>query len=268
MGTEDETDQIIEIAAAVCDILPNGMARVVSCYHALIKPMHPRIHNILPPGVLSHQTKLVWPKITALRLQKQPVDVEWDLPEFHHKGFASANWMLAVPLPDAISGFLDFWRANPKAAWIGQNPDFDLRFIRRDVRRCLFKMPVYPEVDYHTFDLASRILPLVLRDELPGVGLKHSRKWAGVPGEQTHRAMGDVQDAIAVWNALALYDHGLPPRFVDQRELQGDRWEQYHPGYNPVSFVLPDYEPGPEDMRIAPLNLIPDPFVPGSGDMG
>lgn len=257
MGTDDESDQIIEIGAAVCTLLPNQLARIDDMFHALIKPMHERMHGYLPVGVTSHQTKLVWPAPGTERYRvapKVPVDVEWDLPEFHHKGFASANWGLAIPLNIALDSFLMFWRKNNTAAWIGQNPDFDLRFLRRDARRCGFRWPTHPEVDYHTFDTASRMLPLTLRNELPGVGLKHSRAWAGVPGEQSHRAMGDVQDEIAVWNALALYDHGIPPSYVHQHELDGDGWRDV------TNHVFQSKEAGGFDIMPG--------FLPGSEDMG
>lgn len=246
------SDQLIEIAAAVCDILPNQMARITHTYHSLILPMHERIHPFMPTGIRSDHTKLIWPAPSTERARvapKVPVGVEWDLPDYHKAGFASANWILAKPLNVAMDQFITFRLQHADAAWTGQNPTYDWDQLSYNAEACGHVWPEHPEVkvDYHTFDIASRMLPLILRNELPGVGLKHSRAWAGVPGEQSHRAMGDVQDAVAVWNALALYDHGLPPRYVDQRELEGEGWRDV---------TSPDNE------------LLDSAFLPGSEDMG
>lgn len=175
-GLDPERDQVIEIAAAVVTIGYGNQAVIEAEYHALIRPVVP-------------------------------------LSDFTAEHFKGETWESAVPPGVAIARLLDLWRAHPGSAWIGQNPKFDWSFLRplaayherptvTEVIRKSCKWPEHPEVDYHTFDLASMMLPIVLSGECDGVSLRNSRGWAGLTGPQQHRAPGDVSDMIHVWNAI------------------------------------------------------------------
>jgi len=82
----------------------------------------------------------------------------------------------------------------------GQNVNFDLRFLESVTK----KMGIVgiENIDYHRFDLASAAVFLQLQGDIPGVSLKHLRKWAGLTGEQAHRAAQDVTDEIAVFRKM------------------------------------------------------------------
>lgn len=47
-------------------------------------------------------------------------------------------------------------------------------------------------------DVGSLCLPLYLKKEVRGTGLRHLRAWAGCEGEQSHTALDDVADTIEV----------------------------------------------------------------------
>jgi DNA polymerase-3 subunit epsilon len=81
----------------------------------------------------------------------------------------------------------------------GQNPHFDLGFLIGAHTDAGLPMP---KLDYHTIDTGSMVIPLVMAGVIPGMGLRHSRRWAGQSGEQSHRAMGDVLDCIAVFRRV------------------------------------------------------------------
>lgn len=181
-GLNPDSDQVIEIAASVCNIGPHGEAILETEYHALIRPM------------------------VAMS-------------EFSARNFAAETWDGAVSEPVAVARLLNLWRES-KATWIGQNPvKFDWAFLQRSAAywhlatcddpklRAALQWPDSPDVDYHVFDLASMMLPIVNAGECEGVSLRNSRIWAGLTGTQTHRAQGDVSDMIRVYNAIQEREH-------------------------------------------------------------
>jgi len=115
--------------------------------------------------------------------------------------FSKVNFGNALDLDLAVAGLFRRWRESG-GAWIGQNPDFDRGMLRPAARSCGVPWPHKPEVDYHVFDVASMMLPYLVRGEVGGVGLKTTRVWAGCQGEQSHRAMGDVRDTIRVFSKI------------------------------------------------------------------
>lgn len=85
------------------------------------------------------------------------------------------------------------------ATLAGQNPHFDLGFLREAYESCNggLGMP-FPPLDYHTIDTGSMVIPLVFAGVLDTMSLKSGRIWAGGTGAQAHRAMADVLDSIQV----------------------------------------------------------------------
>jgi DNA polymerase III subunit epsilon len=86
------------------------------------------------------------------------------------------------------------------AAFAGQNPGFDRGFIRAtyaviDLNTGKPRVD-FPAMDYHLIDVASLAWPFVVAGLMPGMGLKHSRKYFGLEGEQTHGALQDILDTI------------------------------------------------------------------------
>lgn len=90
----------------------------------------------------------------------------------------------------------------------GQNPLFDIGFLRAGYRNVGGEMPKHPDIDYHVIDVSSMAIPLLLRGEVEGVSLRSTRLWAGLTGEQSHRAMGDVEDTIVVFQKIIT--RGIP----------------------------------------------------------
>jgi len=82
----------------------------------------------------------------------------------------------------------------------GQNPSFDLGFLKQAFN-IYSSCTQWPEMDYHVLDIASLAWPLFVSGLTEGVGLRHTRKYFGLTGEQ-HRALSDVLDTIEVYKRL------------------------------------------------------------------
>lgn len=115
---------------------------------------------------------------------------------FQPERWEAFNWNEAWPLHEAMTNLAHLMNGQTIA---GQNPGFDVRFIRAAMARC--GIP-YPETDYHLVDVSSMAIPLVMAKRVEGISLRHTRLWAGCTGEQTHRAFGDVVDTIEVFFKL------------------------------------------------------------------
>lgn len=120
---------------------------------------------------------------------------------FTAQHFGGVDFSRALDPSNAVETMIDRWRASG-GAWSGQNPIFDLGFLRPLAASCGFPWPKSPEVDYHRFDVASMMLPRVLAGEVESVSLRATRGWAGITGEQSHRAAGDVSDTIQVFKRI------------------------------------------------------------------
>jgi DNA polymerase III epsilon subunit-like protein len=86
--------------------------------------------------------------------------------------------------------------------WCGCNPLFDLKFYNSDRMRHGLIAP--DGLSYRVIDVQSMAIPLLFRGEVSSVSLAALRAWAGLTGEQTHTAMGDVLDTCEVIGALLL----------------------------------------------------------------
>lgn len=117
--------------------------------------------------------------------------------DFTKKQFADVSFANALPLDYLLESLLNTW-TNHGGAWLGQNPMFDLSFVKPAAEKYGLAWPLPPAVDYHPLDLASMMLPYVLKSEVESVSLRNTRIWAGMKGPQSHRACGDVSDVIHV----------------------------------------------------------------------
>jgi hypothetical protein len=123
------------------------------------------------------------------------------LGDFTAKYFSRVDFSRALDPSNAIETLIMRWRACA-GSWSGQNPIFDLGFLRPLAASCGYAWPGSPDVDYHRFDVASMMLPYVLRGEVESVSLSKTRVWAGCEDEQAHRAAGDVSDTIRVFRRI------------------------------------------------------------------
>lgn len=119
--------------------------------------------------------------------------------------FNGANWAFAEPLHRRL---LDLRACMLDSAIGGQNPMFDIGFLRTGYHHIGCEMPKHPEIDYHVIDVSSMAIPLLLRGEVEGVSLRSTRLWAGLTGEQSHRAREDVDDTIEVFRKIIT--RGIP----------------------------------------------------------
>jgi hypothetical protein len=129
---------------------------------------------------------------------------------FTQKAFTGVDFTGAPLSWWALTLLLKQWE-KCAGAWTGQNPDFDRGMVRSTSGRMGVDFIRPPGADYHVFDVASMMLPYVLRGEVESVSLRNTRLWAGQFGEQTHRAPGDVRDTIAVLLEILVRSKGAEP---------------------------------------------------------
>ncbi len=177
-------------------------------------------------AILNLETWQVEESYTTLIQHSRPLATSGRNPPA--RTFAGVDFGAAIPLPDALRNLLSLWSFHG-AAWIGQNPPFDQGLCKPAAAKHGIRWPEWPEVDYHTFDVASMMLPRYLWGEIPSVSLEASRLWAGCTGSQSHRAMGDVQDLIQVFRKIVLRDLKREsqrpppePRFVEDPPGSGN----------------------------------------------
>lgn len=116
-------------------------------------------------------------------------------------GYVKGEWEEHEQCEPRIDGLTRLTRWCDKYApegsmWCGSNVTFDLSFLESDLSRLQLEMPSH--FSYRKVDIESLCFPLFATGRTKGIGLKHLRKWAGLGGEQRHRAIDDVNDVIAV----------------------------------------------------------------------
>lgn len=120
------------------------------------------------------------------------------LPLFHRDSFDAAELAEAPPLDIVLERIAPLLEG---ATIAGMRPTFDLELLYYAYQKTGVRPPVF---DYHVFDLMSPALILFCNGEIEGTALKHTRRWAGIPGTQKHRALSDIQDAATVFRAMRL----------------------------------------------------------------
>lgn len=185
-GPEAGTDAIIEIAAARVNI--RDREAPIESFEVLIAPWG----NQATPMV---QGAFPFTPAQVLAMGRPG----WDLGEYHVKAghFAGVDWSRAVDRSLALD-MLTEKLLTDGATIAGQNPHFDLRYLRRDFAEA--GRP-FPKLDYHVIDLCSPAIFLVMAGCVETPSLRLTGPWAGC-GPQTHRAAGDVRDAIKVFWAM------------------------------------------------------------------
>lgn len=156
--------------------------------------------------------------VRVRRAQEADTQVGWKIMGTFHKmfmplrdpepevaainGFSRAKWedsgakLMRVRDLMAMAPLLD--GATPA----GQNPGFDMGFLRMEwgaAEAAESGGYPFPNVDYHLLDLATFAFPLYVGGLVSGLSLRHTRKLFGFDGEQEHRAIGDVLDAMQIF---------------------------------------------------------------------
>lgn len=109
---------------------------------------------------------------------------------------------------------------------VGQNPTFDLGFLKAIFKTWGSSSHIsFPKIDYHVYDVATLAWPLVVAGLIPGVSLKHTRRYFELGGEE-HRALGDVRATLGVYKILmGKYVHVWTPSIFEP-ELERDAEEK------------------------------------------
>lgn len=180
-GPDANTDAIIEIAAARVELA----TRKTDAWSTLVRPSQ--------AGEPGASPRVSFP--------------QWVLGDFHAGRYNDVDWSTGLNIAQALDTLgRCFLREGATVA--GQNPGFDLRYLRRDWERLEAEYAVpdlwgpWPRLDYHVIDLCSPAFLLAMTGAIPGCSLRHTAPLAG-RGPQKHRALDDVRDAIAVFWMLA-----------------------------------------------------------------
>ncbi len=132
---------------------------------------------------------------------------------FHGDRYARACWSTGLSIEQTLDT-LGRCFLTKGATIAGQNPGFDLRCLRRDWEEIdehyatkhanhERRLGPWPQLDYHQVDLVSPAFLLAMTGAIPGCSMRHTLPIARRGVTQTHRAMQDVLDAIAVFWMLA-----------------------------------------------------------------
>lgn len=121
-------------------------------------------------------------------------------------GYTPEAWADAPEPAEALAAFRHWTEArckeHDKPMWCGCNPLFDLKFYNSDRKRHGQAEP--HGLGYRVIDVQSMAIPLLFLGEVDSVSLSALRAWAGIDGEQSHTALGDVLDTCEVIGALLL----------------------------------------------------------------
>lgn len=174
-GPEADKDAIIEIAASKLNLKTREVTVVLD--------------TLITPGIFGERNEVLQDQIDFDN--GKPA---WILGDYHTKSkhFDGVNFDDGMYLFKALT---ELSKVLEGATIAGQNPHFDLRYLKRDFMRNKLS---FPKTDYHVIDLCSPAIFLHMNGVIPGVSLRHSGPWAGCTN-QAHRAGQDVKDAIQVF---------------------------------------------------------------------
>lgn len=185
--------------------------------------------------IIDTETTGLWPNKGDRVLEVAAVDVDlealevrstWsalceegahDQGEYHRNAgtFQGVDWSGARPRAEVLRAL--FSRMENQIV-CGQNVPFDLGFLRNESK--LHEVP-WPKFNRRTLDTVSLGFPLVWLGLVPDLKLESMRKWAGCPGQQSHRALGDALDtARLLIKLLRVSREGIA--VLDQQTLAGE----------------------------------------------
>jgi len=110
--------------------------------------------------------------------------------------FRDADWSKAVPRREAIGQLFARMEGSTIA---GHNVKFDIKFLRAEADLLKF---YWPTTQYHEIDTVAMAAPLLFAKKVSSLSLETLRTWAGRTGKQSHRALGEVMDTIAVFQKM------------------------------------------------------------------
>lgn len=110
--------------------------------------------------------------------------------------FSGADWSKSVTIDRALVRLFEVMH---KRTLGGHNVAFDVDFLKMEARRSKLG---FPWINYHRVDTMYQALPLLQSGRVPNLKLETLRTWAGQSGTQSHRALGDLHDTVAVLKKL------------------------------------------------------------------
>jgi len=116
-------------------------------------------------------------------------------------GFNRDLWVGAMSFCDTSKEFVGYLDNVIVAGW---NVHFDLSMLKNEFSQFgITKMPWH----YHSFDVASLMLPLYLRGEVKSLSLRNACDYFRVSNQGAHSAKGDVMRMVEVfYNMRKIYD--------------------------------------------------------------
>lgn len=154
-------------------------------------------HMFIHPDEQLITTGTSTPMFHSLVLPDRPVEPQ----AAAINGYNEESWRNARRMKDVGREFVEWLHGikHDDLIWAGSNVvGFDLPFLRSDLARSGLGLPGKPKFSHRTLNTESLCFPLFVKGQVEGVGIQHLRRWAGMTGEQTHTAIGDVNDALAV----------------------------------------------------------------------
>ncbi len=178
----------------------------------------PRKHAIIDfaaldfnkPDYIFHQPVRFW---SEAEIQQEALD---------YNGFTLAEITSnsRPPIKQVLSDFLKWWQPIEDRTFAGQNPDFDVDFLKTNLRRCGFKTPIsHRKLDQHTlayFTLFKLKQPIPLEEKTHQSKLNSDwiMEFVGLPPEPKphHSALNGVLWETEAFSRL-LNGKNLLPQF-------------------------------------------------------
>jgi DNA polymerase-3 subunit epsilon len=152
----------------------------------------------------------------------------------HVHGISDVMVANAPPVRDVLPEFIAFCQGD---AVVAHNANFDLGFIREECRRAElvpFTLPIYD-----TCVLARQLVP-----GYPSYSLAALKVAFGLEHEQTHRALDDARDCLAVFVRLLGGERPLPPPRTLRPVILPPPYSLIHEALSADAAIVIEYEDG------------------------
>lgn len=170
--------------------------RLFACIDVETSGLDPNTNEIL-----EFAGKLVRPRdfvvIKDLYFKVKPLHIETAHPKaLQVNGYTPEKWADAIDPAEAAERIASFCEG---AVILGHNPRFDIGFINALLRR----YQIEKHIDYHVVDTVTLAIEHLVPLGLDSVSLVNVCKFLGIPNDDAHTAMGDVNRCLQVYQKLA-----------------------------------------------------------------
>ena len=158
--------------------------------------LDPNVHEILEfAGKLVDQKTLE--VVYEISFRVRPLHIETAHPKaLEVNGYTPEKWANAIDPEEAIHRIVNLCSG---AIILGHNPRFDISFIEAAIKT----YRVEKRIDYHMVDTVTLAVEHLVPLGLDSVSLVNVCKFLGIPNDNAHTAMGDVDRCLQVYRKLA-----------------------------------------------------------------